>query len=574
VAAAVFAALLSLRLAPANELTDYGLPPALPVLWYVALGVLVLSAVAVLSLQVFKPWLAAVHLLGLIVVLYGSGVALSGAPRFAWSYKHIGVTNYITQFGHVDPGLDIYHRWPGFFSLASMFGAVAGLPDAASYAAWSGVLFVVLESVLVVAIARTQLDNTRAAWGAGLVFACINWVGQDYFAPQPFALVLALGVLWLALLHFQTEPAGRLARIGTGILSWVSRSGGHGRLTPEVKPLWQRRTAIVVVTLLFAAIVPSHQLTPYVLLLVLGLFAVVRGLRPFWLLFLLGGLALAYLAPNVGFISSHYNVFSVLDPFANAEAVNNLDRVQPGKVFNVRAGQALSLAFSVLALVALVRAWRRKQAGIFHAALGFAAPFLILLTLHYGGEGSIRVILFAAPWVAVLIASAIVVRRAERNVLLLPVLALFLALFLPAYYGVEAVNRIPPSEVTASQYLYANGEAGSVVVGSAPNFPMRAGGRYALMGGQNGSSDPVLTRSSEFRNRDLGPAQVDAVVNVIRRNGTRGYVVFSQSQEAYVQVFGLSSVNGLRSLEQAMVASGKFRVFYQNDTTRIYELVA
>jgi hypothetical protein len=575
VVAAVLVALLSLRLVVGDDLAvnGYGLPPALPITWYLALAVLVLSSVVVLSLPEFRSWLAALHVLGLIFVLYGTGVLLAGAPRFAWSYKHIGVTNYITQFGQVDPGIDIYHRWPGFFSLASMFGAVAGLPDAASYAAWAGVVFVALETMLVVAIARTQLGNTRSAWAAGLVFLSINWVGQDYFAPQPFAFVLALGVLWLSLLHFQSEPQGRLARIVARLFSWVSRSGGHGQLSPTAQPLWRQRTAVAVVTLLFVAIVPSHQLTPYIVILVLVAFAVVKGFRPRWFLFVLGALALLYLVPNFSYVQSHYDVFSGLDPFGNAAPVNDLAHVQPAKVLNVRAGQALSLVFALLAVVALVRAWRRRQVGVFHAALGFAAPFVILLTLRYGGEGSIRVILFAAPWAAVLIASSVVLRRAERNLLLLPVVVLLLALFLPAYYGVEQVNRIPRSEVTASEFLYTNGQTGAVVVGSAPNFPYRTGARYAELGGERSSSDPVLTRRDEFRKSTLGPADVDGVVNVIRRSSPRGYVVFSQSQETYAEVFGVSSVTALRSLEAAMVASGRFQVFYQNDTTRIYELV-
>lgn len=568
--AAVVAALVSPQ---PTDLGQFGLPPALPFIWYAALAVLMLGAVLVLSLREFKPWLAGFHLVGLIIALYGTGVVLAGAPRFAWSYKHIGVTNYITQFGHVDPGVDIYHRWPGFFSLASAFGAVAGLPDAADYAGFAGVLFVLLEALLVVAIGRTLLGSTRAGWAAGLVFACLNFVGQDYFAPQPFAFVLALGVLWLTLLHFQRAPEGRLFRAGARLLARVSRSDVREARIHPVEPLWGRRTALGVVTLLFVAIVPSHQLTPYIVVLVLATFAVVKGLEPRWIPLLFAALAVLYLVPNFDFLESRYQVFSGIDPFANAESVNDLTRVDTGKRLNVRAGQILAVTFGLVSLIALIRAWRREQAGVLHAGLAFLAPFLILLSLNYGGEGSVRVILFAAPWAAVLIASAIVLRRPERNLLLAPVLALFLALFLPAYYGAEEVNRIPPSEVTASEFLYANGEEGSVVVGSAPNFPTRAGARYTVLRGERGTSDPVLTRRHEFRQRGLGPANVSTVVDVIHQYSRRGYVVFSQSQETYAEIFGVSTVEDLRSLENAMVASGRFRIFYQNQTTRIYELI-
>ena len=570
---AVAAALAALRQVPAT-LGDYGLPPALPVVWYLALLTLVLSACVVLAARTFKPWLSVLHLLALVVVLYGTGVILAGAPRFAWSYKHIGVTNYITQFGQVDPGLDLYHRWPGFFSLTSTYGALAGLPNAASYAAWSGLLFVVLESLLVVAIARTQLDSSRAAWAAGLVFACVNWVGQDYFAPQPFGFTLGLGVLWLTLVHFQTEPAGRVARVVTRVLGRLFRREGGPRLSAAPRPLWRPAVAVVVITVTYVAIVPSHQLTPYLVVLVLGLLALLGGVRPWRLVLVLAALALAYLIPNLGYVLQHYDLFSGLNPFRNAGAVNDLDTAAAGKVWNVRAGLALTVVFWLAAFVALVRAWRAGRAGVLHAAVAFLAPFLILLTARYGGEGSIRVILFAAPWAAVLIASAVVERRPVRNLLLAPVLALFLVLFLPAYYGAEETNRIPASEVTASQYLYRNGQDGAVVVASAPNFPLRSDGRYAVMQGDRNAADPVLTRQPQFRQPVLGLADVGGVVNAIHRYGSQGYVVFSDSQEEYVEVFGVTTTSALRSLEQAMLDSGRFHLYYTNSSTRIYELVA
>ncbi len=573
VVAAVVVALLSLRGLRTADLGGYGLPPALPFAWYAALTVLVLGAVLVLSLRTFMSWLAGLFLVGFILVVNGTGAILADAPRFAWSYKHVGVTNYITQFGQVEASIDIYHRWPGFFSLASTYGAVAGLSDAASYAKWAGLFFVLLEALLVVAIARLLLNSPRAGWAAGLVFVAINFVGQDYFAPQPFAFVLALGVLWITLAHFMSEPHGRLARGGRRLLAFGTRSGGPAELAPQVEPIWGRRTATAVVMLLFVAIVPSHQLTPYIVVATLALIAVVGGLRPRWLVLVFAALALFYLVPNFSYLQNTYRVFSGFDPFGNAESVNALTYVQQGKVLNVRAGEVLTAFFGLLALVALVVSWRRKRAGVVYAALALIAPAFILVTLRYGGEGSLRVILFAAPWAAVLIGSLVVERRLERNLLLAPVLIVCLGLFLPAYYGVEQVNQIPKSELTASEFLYANAVPQSVIVQSAPNFPTRVGARYPELRGERNTADPVLTRRAEFRQAGLGPANVAGVVTLIQRYSADGYVVFSQSQEAYAETFGVSSVTDLRSLESAMVTSGKFSVFYQNDTTRIYQLL-
>lgn len=572
--AAVLTVTLALGRVPRGRLTDYGLPPALPLAWYVGLAVLVFSAVGALTLGRIRHWLAFLHLLGLIYVLYGSGVILSGVPRFAWSYKHIGVTRYITKFGAVDPSVDIYHRWPGFFSLASFFGTVAGLPDPLSYAAWVGVFFVVLQSVLVVAIARTLLRSTRSAWAAGLIFSCINWVGQDYFAPQPFTFALALGIMWLTLLHFRSTPRGRIARIGTVLLSKVARTDNHSDIEVAPEPLWRQRVAFAMIIVVFVAIVPSHQLTPYFVVLTLAGLSVTGAVRTRWLPVALLLIAVSFLVPNFAYVQQHYSIFSGLDPFSNAQPVNALDHAQPGKVFNVRAGLLLSIIFSLLALMGLIRGWRRQTVGVFHAAMAFAAPILILLTQSYGGEGGLRVILFAAPWAAVLIAAGLRMRRGKGALVLAPVLVAFLVLFLPSYYGVEEINQIPEGEVVASNFLYNNGDAGSIVLSSAPNFPLRIGERYPTFRGPRSDADQDLTRGAKFRNRPLGPADVDAVVNIIHRYGQKGYVIFSDSQEAYATVFGTTTIKDLRSLEQALLSSGRFQLFYQNDTTRIYQLVS
>lgn len=572
--AAVLTMTLALGRVPRGRLTDYGLPPALPLAWYVGLAVLVFSSVGVLAFGRIRHWLAFLHLVGLIYVLYGSGVILSRVPRFAWSYKHIGVTRYITKFGTVDPSVDIYHRWPGFFSLASFFGTVAGLPDPVSYAAWVGVFFVVLQSVLVVAIARTLLRSTRSAWAAGLIFACINWVGQDYFAPQPFTFALALGVMWLTLLHFRSTPRGPIARFGTRLLSQVARTGNHSDIEVAPEPLWRRRVTFTMIIVIFVAIVPSHQLTPYFVVLTVAALSITGAVRTKWLPVVLLLIAVSFLVPNFAYVQQHYSVFSGLDPLSNAHPVNALDHVQPGKVFNVRAGLLLSIVFSLLAFMGLIRGWRRQTVGVFHAAMAFAAPVLILLTQSYGGEGGLRVILFAAPWAAVLIAAGLRMRRGKKALVLAPVLVAFLVLFLPSYYGVEEINQIPEGEVVASDFLYNNGEAGSILVSSAPNFPLRIGERYPTFRGPRSDADQNLMRRAQFRNRPLGPADVDAVVNIIHRYGKKGYVIFSDSQETYATVFGTTTVKDLRSLEQALLSSGRFQVFYQNDTTRIYQLVA
>ena len=74
-------------------------------------------------------------------MLYATAPLVYPEGRYAWLYKTIGVVQYINVHGHLDDSVDIYQNWPGFFSLASWFGKVAGASNPVDYAKWAQPLF-------------------------------------------------------------------------------------------------------------------------------------------------------------------------------------------------------------------------------------------------------------------------------------------------------------------------------------------------------------------------------------------------------------------------------------------------
>ena len=128
------------------------------------------------------------------------------APRLPWVYKHIAVTRYIETFGSVDPSIDIYHRWPGFFSFAAFLGEAIGYPDPVSYAQWAETVFPLINVVLILAIARSISRRRAWYWTAAIVFTICNWVGQSYFAPQALAFSLYLALTLIVLTYLRAEP--------------------------------------------------------------------------------------------------------------------------------------------------------------------------------------------------------------------------------------------------------------------------------------------------------------------------------------------------------------------------------
>jgi hypothetical protein len=132
---------------------------------------------------------------------------------------------------------------------------------------------------------------------------------------------------------------------------------------------------------------------------------------------------------------------------------------------------------------------------------------------------------------------------------------------------------MPTNEVNASAYFDAHAHAGSALLFSAPNFPGDYGPRYPLMRGAGRAEPPTLLYSSRFRNRQLGRADVPAVVASILHYAPNGYIVFSTTQNEYAHVFQLVPDGALENLEKAVAHSRHFRLFYGNKDARIYRLV-
>ena len=135
---------------------DKGLLTTFPLIWYFAVAAVVLLCIwAVAARRMASSAFLAASITGLVAMLYASAPMVVSVPRLPWSYKHIAVTNYIGAAGQVDPSIDIYQRWPGFFAVSAYLGEVIGYRDAVDYAALAEFGFALLDVVIILAIART-----------------------------------------------------------------------------------------------------------------------------------------------------------------------------------------------------------------------------------------------------------------------------------------------------------------------------------------------------------------------------------------------------------------------------------
>jgi hypothetical protein len=298
--------------------------------------------------------------------------------------------------------------------------------------------------------------------------------------------------------------------------------------------------------------------------------------RPWWLLFAMVATTCAYLAANFHFIQHNYGLFTSVDPFNNIYVEHHKQTPLPGKTFNTDAQLVLIALFWIGALCASVRLLRK---GLLMRALPLAVlaitPFTVILAQNYGGEASLRVILFSDPWCAALIAwgLATVPRRRVRWVLTMGVALVLTALFVPSFLGQEELNFIAPGEVRASEWFYRHARHGSVLLLAAPGFPYRYGATYPEFAGPEGDANPNLLSSPAFQSTQLGAAQIPAVIAGIKRYSRYGYIAFTTRETTYAEVFGVTPPGALGHLEAAVASSPNFRLWYAGVDARIYELV-
>jgi hypothetical protein len=557
------------------SLGSYGLVPALGAAWYLGLALLALGAAAALSSRRTSPWLIAAFAVAIVVVLYATIPAISHEPQYTWLYKHIGVTQYIEAHGSVDPNLDIYNRWPGFFALAASFAKLAGVANPTAFAGWAEPMFALLDALLVAAIAHAFIRDRRVVGLTVILFSTINWVGQGYFSPQADGFTLALGVTLVIARGLLDDPLG-----GRRVVQHIEQILRCRPLRSEHRsaPGWSRAQSTAVILALDAVIVVTHELTPYVLFAQVAVLALLGVLRRRWIAAAMLALPLAFLLPNLGFIQAHAGLLGSLDPFANvASATTYRGSPVAGKLLNAHAGEllgALSWLAAVVSGVLLVRrGFGRRTLCLL--ALAFA-PFGVVLVQNYGGEAGLRLVMFSAPATAMLIAWIIVeVRRPiVRGALTVAVLTVALGLFIPAFFGASELNLVPRDEVAASEYVYAHAPAGSTLLVVNANFPARNGARYSVFHGWSSDADPDLLDGNAFRSRPLGARDIPAVITLMRSFSRSTYLVFSATGNTQAVIYGLSPPGALQHLQRAVASSPLFKSVYVGPHVWIYRLAA
>lgn len=534
-----------------SRIGDYGLIPLLPNTFWLALAVLLISFGLLVRRPETPTALLFAHIATLIAILHVTPSALYGSLRYSWAWKHVGVVDFFLRHDSVDTTvreLSVYQYWPGFFNVNAMLDRAIGLDTSLGYAAWAPPFFNALLVGPLLLIFRTFTDDRRLIWSAVAIYFLGAWVGQDYFSPQACVYFLYLTLIGLVLRYL----------------------GRHGEVSAG-----DRRAVIVLAILpLMAAIVPTHQLTPLMLLSSLFVLALFCRQRV-WLL------ALAMTVMTVGWdltfagpwITSNLNGITdsigTLGANANSGFINLGDAL-PSQAVVAKIDRAHSAALWALAFIGLARRFRRRTE--LAMPLLAVAPIPLIMSNDYGGEMIFRIYLFGLPFVAFYAAAAFF--PAQRNavavgpqrrwkarvatVALPAVLLMLLPGFAAGYYGKEQVNYFSRQEVEAARFLYGIAPRGSLLIGTTSDFP------WAFMNFESYSY--LRFALLELKNREeilKDPVGMFSDMMSPDRHH-HAYLLITRSQIADVEMTGALPRGSLARIEQALLDSPRFTVIFRN----------
>lgn len=474
-------------------------------------------------------------------------------PLYDWTYKHLAVVDYIQVNGRLAPdGTDIYAQWSAFFVVWAWFCDVTGFEAMSVAHVFAPVVHVVL-AVVVYSAARVIGQSRRTALTAAFVIEVVNWVGQDYFSPQAWSLLLAFGTLTL-LIASRRAPA-------CGVLSIV----------------------------VFAAMVPTHQLTPFWVVAVACVLCLFKRARPRWAAAAMVAIVLGYLLLNLEAVLP-YGLLSGGSPISNA-ASNVLTSGLPAKDFTSAVVRSVSILVLLTACACALWRWRRRQPVFVLAVLAFSA-FGLLFGQSYGGEAIFRVYLYSLLGCALLIAPPLVAamdgrpRLVGRGRRLFHAVVATVGLFAAAVAGLHGYVALWPLvyETRAQVELMDRITDGAdvrtrLVMLRLGGMPTRLNASYAEVTLHNHYFDQTIgydlwdgrdPRLPELKAAFPTASDIKTLDDYAQYDAFRAYVLFSPQSNRAVRYYGDFRPEAIDVIQQALRESDNWTVFYEDGETLVF----
>ena len=292
-------------------------------------------------------------------------------------------------------------------------------------------------------------------------------------------------------------------------------------------------------------------------------------------------------------MSSHYGLlgslgsfFSNVAPPSSSSGAAVTSSIPATQLLIQHCADLLSVTIWLLALIG---AWRRRHSGRIVLALLVLtfSPVLVLFGQAYGNEGVLRVYLFSLPWAAALAAAAVEPGILSRKILphlnfswitpafrwlRAPVaLWIVLAMFFVAFFGDDAFDTFPKTEVNATLSFLQSARPGPLYV-AEDNVPAEDNAGYYLF--------PLI---NIFGARDGTPVVAEAtpdIADLIAANSTAytqggkdpAYVLIAPSMVPYNTAYAQAPPDSFEILQTSLAHSKAWKLIVNTGGTVIYEL--
>jgi hypothetical protein len=552
-----------------DRMGGLGLISVLPLPTLVGAALLITVFASLLWLGREHKALLLITLLATVISLHALPAVIETEPRFPTAWQHLGFIDYIDRTGSAVPDLDARWSWPGFFAVAAFVGKACGITDWSDVIRWWPTAIQLAYLAPMFLLVRSLRASWRAKWTGIWIFVLSGWVGQDYFSPQGFTFLLYLTFVAILLVWFRAPH-----------VLWTKMRPGEA----EVEPTDRRQQAVLLLVLigLFAASVPAHQLTPFVMLGVLTVLVLIgrSELRGLPILFAV------LVAVWIGFMAEPYWSGHFNDLFGGVGGVgSNVSTSVSGRIQGGSSTHKLVLYTRVL-LAGGVMAfacwgwWRRRDHKYRERSLLVLTfvPFLGFGMQSYGGEMALRVFMFAVPGAALLAGLALFPRtgatakeREKDRMSLAPLAALLAGLllmggFLVARWGNEGFERVRPGEVAAMNYVYAHDKptvrllwlSDDTVNDVTPAMPWGAKDMERV------NYVPTLAPSD--------PVLVSGLVKSLKDAGPNSYLMLNKSQVVSLQLDAGYSATWESRLIQNLDNRQELKKVLVNDDVTMYAL--
>src|SRR4051794_36514560 len=142
-----------------------------------------------------------------MAALHGLPGLLEPNPRFSVSWIHSGFSQQIADNGTLLRSLDARFSWAGFFAGGGLLQRWAGTESLMWLVRYAPLFYNGVTVALVALLALRLWATPAQSVVAAALFCSLNWIGQDYFAPQATAFVLYLLIVTVVLSAFPADPS-------------------------------------------------------------------------------------------------------------------------------------------------------------------------------------------------------------------------------------------------------------------------------------------------------------------------------------------------------------------------------